>query len=260
MIRWLAELGISIAGTRALRVRGRKTGKSRAVVINLLTVDGVDYLVSPRGNTQWVRNVRAAGVVEMGPRWHADAPTSARWTMRPSPSCLRRYLDRWYWQVKDYVVGLTPDSTDEQLRARRPSIPVFALSLRAGDSAMSRRQRGFGRRPEVLADLLGGGLPRHRRGEIAPDAVENPDDLRGAAGAAMYTGPPESPCWLWTPCDMVNHPLLTLSTVPQVSPVTTPKWQTASPGWGAAARVDSSGRPPGRMLFAVTLLSSTIAS
>src|SRR5689334_11080602 len=38
LIRWLAEAGISIAGTRALRVRGRKTGKRRGVVINLLTV------------------------------------------------------------------------------------------------------------------------------------------------------------------------------------------------------------------------------
>ena len=73
VIRWLAELGISIAGTRALRVRGRKTGKPRAVVINLLTVDGVDYLVSPRGNTQWARNVRAAGVVEVGPRWRRQS-------------------------------------------------------------------------------------------------------------------------------------------------------------------------------------------
>ncbi|MGB9223784.1 MAG: nitroreductase family deazaflavin-dependent oxidoreductase, partial [Mycobacterium sp.] len=68
-IRWLAELGISIAGTRSLRVRGRKSGKERGVVINLLTVDGVGYVVSPRGNTQWARNVRAAGVVQMGPRW-----------------------------------------------------------------------------------------------------------------------------------------------------------------------------------------------
>jgi hypothetical protein len=48
LIRWLAESGISIAGTRALRVRGRKTGKSRGVVVNVLTVDDVDYLVSPR--------------------------------------------------------------------------------------------------------------------------------------------------------------------------------------------------------------------
>ena len=30
LIRWLAEIGISIAGTRALRVRGRKTGKRSA--------------------------------------------------------------------------------------------------------------------------------------------------------------------------------------------------------------------------------------
>ena len=78
VIRWLAELGISIAGTRALRVRGRKTGKQRAVVINLLTVDGVDYLVSPRGNTQWARNVRAAGVVEMGPRWRRQSARGHR--------------------------------------------------------------------------------------------------------------------------------------------------------------------------------------
>jgi hypothetical protein len=37
VVRWLAELGISIAGTRALQIRGRKTGKPRAVVVNLLT-------------------------------------------------------------------------------------------------------------------------------------------------------------------------------------------------------------------------------
>ena len=56
LIRWMAEAGISLAGTRALRVRGRKTGKRRGVVINLLTVDGRDFVVSPRGNTQWARD------------------------------------------------------------------------------------------------------------------------------------------------------------------------------------------------------------
>jgi deazaflavin-dependent oxidoreductase (nitroreductase family) len=127
VIRWLAELGISIAGTRALRVRGRKTGKPRAVVINLLTVDGVDYLVSPRGNTQWARNVRAAGVVEMGPRWHRQRAHASELDTAAKPEVLRRYLARWYWQVKDYVGGLTPDSSDEQLLAGAPTIPVFAL-------------------------------------------------------------------------------------------------------------------------------------
>ncbi len=127
VIRWLAELGISIAGTRALRVRGRKSGKPRAVVINLLTVDGVDYLVSPRGNTQWARNVRAAGVVDVGPRWHRRRARVSEVDDAAKPDVLRRYLARWYWQVKDYVGGLTPDSTDEQLRAGGAAIPVFVL-------------------------------------------------------------------------------------------------------------------------------------
>jgi len=128
VIRWLAELGVSIAGTRALRVRGRKTGKSRAVVINLLTVDGVDYLVSPRGNTQWARNVRAAAIVEMGPRWRRQRVRVSEVDDAAKPELLRRYLARWYWQVKGYVGGLTPDSSDEQLRAVAPTIPVFVLT------------------------------------------------------------------------------------------------------------------------------------
>jgi deazaflavin-dependent oxidoreductase (nitroreductase family) len=127
VIRWLAELGVSIAGTRALRVRGRKTGELRAVVINLLTIDGADYLVSPRGNTQWARNVRAAGVVDIGPRWRRRSVQATEVEDAAKPELLKRYLDRWYWQVKGYVAGLTPESTAKQFRAAAPSIPVFVL-------------------------------------------------------------------------------------------------------------------------------------
>jgi hypothetical protein len=127
LIRWLAEAGISIAGTRALRVRGRKTGKRRGVVINLLTVDGRDYVVSPRGNTQWARNARAAGVVELGPRWRSREVRITEVADDAKPQLLKHYLDRWYWEVKGHVGGLTPQSTDDQLRATAPSIPVFAV-------------------------------------------------------------------------------------------------------------------------------------
>lgn len=128
LIRWLAELGISIAGTRALRVRGRKTGKVRGVVVNVLTVDGVDYLVSPRGTTQWVRNVRAAGVVDVGPRWHRRELRTTEVADSAKPDLLRRYLDKWYWEVKGHIAGLTPNCGDDELRAAAPSIPVFALA------------------------------------------------------------------------------------------------------------------------------------
>jgi hypothetical protein len=127
LIRWLAEAGISIAGTRALRVRGRKTGKRRGVVINVLTVDGRDYIVSPRGDTQWARNARSAGVVEMGPRWRSRDVRIAEVADEAKPPLLKRYLDRWYWEVKGHVGGLTPQSTDDEMRSAAPSIPVFEL-------------------------------------------------------------------------------------------------------------------------------------
>ena len=127
VIRWLAEAGVIIAGTRALRVRGRKTGKLRGVVINLLRVDGRDYVVSPRGNTQWARNARAAGSVETGPRWRSRELRIAEVADDAKPQLLRRYLGRWYWEVKGHVGGLTPESTDDEMRAAAPSIPVFEL-------------------------------------------------------------------------------------------------------------------------------------
>jgi hypothetical protein len=127
LIRWLAEAGVSIAGTRALRVRGRKTGKRRGVVINLLTVDGRDYVVSPRGNTQWARNARAAGVVEMGPRWRSTEVRIAEVTDEAKTELLKHYLGRWYWEVKGHVGGLTPQSTDDEIRSAAPSIPIFEL-------------------------------------------------------------------------------------------------------------------------------------
>ena len=127
VFRWLAEAGIGIAGTTALRVRGRKTGKRRGVVVNLLTVDGRDYVVSPRGNTQWARNARAAGAVEMGPKWRSREVRIAEVADDAKPQLLKRYLDRWYWEVKGHVGGLTPQSTDDEMRSAAPSIPVFEL-------------------------------------------------------------------------------------------------------------------------------------
>ena len=126
-IRRLAEAGISIQGSTALRVRGRASGQSRAVVVNLLTVDGRDYLVSPRGNTQWARNVRAAGEVELGPPRHPRRRRVVEVDDEAKPDLLRSYLRRWYWQVKSHVGGLTPHSAPAELQRVATSIPVFEV-------------------------------------------------------------------------------------------------------------------------------------
>jgi hypothetical protein len=125
LIRWLAEAGISIAGTaRGPRAQDRQAPRRRD---QPLTVDGRDYVVSPRGNTQWARNARVAGAVEMGPRWRSREVRIVEVDDDAKPQLLKRYLDRWYWEVKGHVGGLTPQSTDDEMRSAAPSIPVFEL-------------------------------------------------------------------------------------------------------------------------------------
>jgi deazaflavin-dependent oxidoreductase (nitroreductase family) len=60
-LSWLAGLGMTPSDTVTVEVQGRKSGQTRANVVTSVAVDGVTYLVSPRGNSEWVRNVRAAG-------------------------------------------------------------------------------------------------------------------------------------------------------------------------------------------------------
>src|SRR5215470_13798926 len=65
VVALLARLGVSIYGSRTLAVRGRRTGKWQTVPVNVLELDGTRFLVAPRGETQWVRNIRAAGGGEL---------------------------------------------------------------------------------------------------------------------------------------------------------------------------------------------------
>ncbi|MDG4666942.1 nitroreductase/quinone reductase family protein [Mycobacterium sp. 236(2023)] len=126
-VRRLAEIGISIQGSTAIRVRGRTSGELRGVVVNPLTVDGRRYLISPRGNTQWVRNARAAGEVEMGPRRRSRSHAIVEVSDDAKPELLKPYLERWFWQLKGHIGGLTPDSSRVEMRRVAPSIPVFEL-------------------------------------------------------------------------------------------------------------------------------------
>ena len=61
LVAVLTRLGVGVYGSRVLEVRGRKSGEWRRTPVNLLTVGGVEYLVAPRGHTQWVRNMRVSG-------------------------------------------------------------------------------------------------------------------------------------------------------------------------------------------------------
>jgi deazaflavin-dependent oxidoreductase (nitroreductase family) len=123
-------LGLSVAGSRVLEVRGRTTGQPRRTPVNPLTIDGTRYLVAPRGQTQWVRNLRARGEGRLLGRGRAEAFTAAELGDDEKPPILREYLRRWKWEVGMFFEGIGPDSSDEELRHIAPDHPVFRIEGR----------------------------------------------------------------------------------------------------------------------------------
>jgi deazaflavin-dependent oxidoreductase (nitroreductase family) len=125
----LTRLGLSVWGSRVLEVPGRKTGEPRRTPVNLLALDGQQYLVSPRGHGQWVRNVRANdGHLDLllgRRRTHYVATEVAD---ADKSDVLRAYLRRWKAEVGVFFDGVDASSSDEQLQAIAPKHPVFALT------------------------------------------------------------------------------------------------------------------------------------
>ena len=126
-VRWLARLGVSVLGSRELRVVGRSSGTMRTTVVNLLDVDGHRYLVAPRGTTQWVRNLRAAGNGELRVGRRIEAFRAEELPDDAKAPILRAYVKRWGWEVGQFFEGLSKNPTEHELAAIAPGFPVFAL-------------------------------------------------------------------------------------------------------------------------------------
>jgi deazaflavin-dependent oxidoreductase (nitroreductase family) len=127
-VEWLTKRGLSLLGSRVLYVRGRKSGELRSNPVNLLTLVGERYLVAPRGETQWVRNLRVAGEgrLRVGRRTEHFRPTEL--TDDEKPALLRAYLKRWKWEVGMFFDGVDAKASDEKLRDIAPGYPVFRIS------------------------------------------------------------------------------------------------------------------------------------
>jgi deazaflavin-dependent oxidoreductase (nitroreductase family) len=131
LVAGLTRLGVSVWGSRVLEVRGRTSGQARRVPVNLLMVDGARYLVAPRGETQWVRNLRAssgAGSLLLGRR--REDFTASELADDDKPVLLRAYLTRWKAEIGMFFEGVGPESSDDELRRVAPGYPVFRLGER----------------------------------------------------------------------------------------------------------------------------------
>ncbi|GAA1242499.1 nitroreductase family deazaflavin-dependent oxidoreductase [Prauserella halophila] len=128
----LTRLGISLWGSRVLSVRGRKTGEWRSVPVNLLVIDGVRYLVAARGHTQWVRNLRSAGEGTLRVGRRVEWFEAVELGDDDKPPVVRAYLERWGWEVGAFFDGIDARSSDDDLLAAAPGVPVFRISSGRG--------------------------------------------------------------------------------------------------------------------------------
>jgi deazaflavin-dependent oxidoreductase (nitroreductase family) len=124
----LTAAGVSVMGSRVLRVRGRTSGQWRETPVNLLTLDGTRYLLAPRGHTQWVKNLRVAGGGELRLGRRTEGFVAEELPDAEKPPVMRAYLKRWKWEVGQFFEGVDEKSPDDVLLRTAPGFPVFRIT------------------------------------------------------------------------------------------------------------------------------------
>src|SRR4051812_24901523 len=127
VVVWLTRAGLSVRGSRELRVRGRTSGEWRKTPVNLLHHDGVRYLVAPRGRTQWVRNLEIAGTGELRVGRRVEEFRGVEVADADKVGILRDYLRRWKMEVGVFFDGVGADASDDEIAAIAPGYPVFRV-------------------------------------------------------------------------------------------------------------------------------------
>ena len=130
LVAVLARRGISVRGSSELSVLGRTSGEWRRVPVNPLDFEGSRYLVAPRGTTQWVRNLRAAGCGQLRVGRRTESFDAHEVSDSDKLAILRSYLKHWKFEVGVFFDGVGPDAPEEQLLAIAPNHPVFRIATR----------------------------------------------------------------------------------------------------------------------------------
>jgi deazaflavin-dependent oxidoreductase (nitroreductase family) len=123
---FLVGLGLGLSHYYLLEIRGRKTGRTYSTPVDLLVFNGKRFLVSPRGQSQWVRNAVATGEVAL-----KKGRIRQRFRIRPvpdaeKPEILKAYLDRFKPTVQRYF-PVRAGSPAEVFTELTPHYPVFEL-------------------------------------------------------------------------------------------------------------------------------------
>ena len=83
--------------------------------------------MAPRGNTQWSRNVRAAGGGELRLGRKREEFRVEELADAAKLDVLRAYLKLWKMETGKFFDGVTHESSDEEVARIAPDHPAFRL-------------------------------------------------------------------------------------------------------------------------------------
>lgn len=131
MVSALLRLGVRLGPMTLLTVRGRKSGQPRTTPVALGEHDGQRWLISPYGQVDWVRNLRAAGRATLTNGRHREAVTAAELSPAEAAPLLKRSLAMAPKFLLAYF-DVAPDAPLEDFERAAPRHPVFILRPATG--------------------------------------------------------------------------------------------------------------------------------
>jgi hypothetical protein len=133
MLAFLVWIGLIRGHFYVLEVRGRKSGRTISVPVDPLDFEGQRYLVCARGNSNWVRNARAAGEVALVRAMRRQRYSVLELAPGMRPPVLKAYLDRYASEVQRFF-PVAKGSAVEAFGDLAPRYPVFVLRPLDGTS------------------------------------------------------------------------------------------------------------------------------
>ena len=109
---------LGMSGVEGLLVAGRRTGKPEKIPVIPVDHAGATYIVSTRGESDWVRNVRAAGKVELQGKGGSQSLRATEVPVEERAPVIEAYRAKAGRTVEAYWKKL-PDPVDH---------PVFRLA------------------------------------------------------------------------------------------------------------------------------------
>lgn len=126
MVIAMLRIGVRMGPMTLLTVRGRKSGRPRTTPVAIGDQHGRRWVISPYGQVDWVRNLRAAGRATLTRGWRTEAVTAVELSPQEAAPLLKESLAGAPAFLRAYF-DVTPDAPLEAFEREAPRHPVFLL-------------------------------------------------------------------------------------------------------------------------------------